>query len=129
MPDDASPEEWDAAVAVRAGVSVESVRQVRKDIEAADNELEDWLGDQIMRGPGRSRAGRDTERLGKPCPEALGEYHFCERMGFRILPRDLVPGHVEDQPADTFLFYANLLSRESEIKERLEHLQSLKGRR
>lgn len=79
-----------------------------------------------MRGPGRSRSGGDSERLGKPCPDALSEFQFCERFGFKILPRDLVPGQVDDQPYDTYLFYANLLGTESRIRERLEILQQRK---
>lgn len=113
-------EQADEAVAARAGVSVEAVRAAKAADLALRKEVEEWLGDQILRGPGRSRSGGDVERTGKPCPEVLGEFHFCERFNFRILPRDLVPGNVDDQPADTFLTFAHMLSLEAEIKERLE---------
>lgn len=110
----------DEAVAKAAGVPVEKVLAAKEADLALRKEVETWLTDQILRGPGRSRTGGDTPRLGKPCPEVLGEFHFCERFGFRILPRDLVPGNVDDQPADTFLLFAHMLSIEAETKERLE---------
>lgn len=113
-------DEADEAVAARCGVSVDRVRTAREADLALREEVKAWLVDQILRGPGRSRAGGDVPRLGTPCPGALAEFHFCERFGFRILPRDLTPGSIDDQPADTFLTFAHMLSIEAETKERLE---------
>lgn len=124
--DGADEEEAYRAVAAAAGASVAEVRSCRERAAALATELEAWLADQIMRGPGRARGGGSTDRLGKPCPMPLAEYYWCQRFGFQVMPRDLIEGHVDDQPADTYLLYANLLSKEAEMRERLEFLQQKK---
>jgi hypothetical protein len=79
-----------------------------------------------MRGPGRSRAGNDVERLGKPCPPELADYYMAKAFGFRILPPGLVPGSTEDQPAAIFAYYSNLLAEEASKTERLQYIQQMK---
>lgn len=108
-------------------MDVATVRAAREADQKLRVDIEAFLADQIMRGPGRARGGGSTERLGKPCPESLAEFYVAEKFGFRIMPRDLVPGAaIDDQPADTLLMYQNLLSIEAETRERLEFLQQRK---
>ena len=45
---------------------------------------------------------------------------MAKAFGFSVLPSGLVTGTVEDQPAATFLFYANLLAEEAKMSERLQ---------
>lgn len=71
--------------------------------------------DQILRGP-----GIQYDRIGKPIPDMLAEWYFCERLNFRILPAGLSAGSIDDQPMDRLLYWMHVAGTEAGERERLE---------
>lgn len=69
----------------------------------------------MLRGPGIQYA-----RIGKPIPDPLAEWYFCERLSFRVLPTGLMAGSIEDQPMDRLLYWMHIAGLEASERERLE---------
>lgn len=80
-----------------------------------------------MRGPGRSRTGRNIDRLGLPCPAEYADFLMAKEFGFQMMPADLTNGSTDDQPADTYLRMANILSEASRMTEELQLIQQRKN--
>lgn len=69
----------------------------------------------MLRGPG-SR----YNRVGRPIPDPLAEWYFCERLNFRVLPSGLKAGSIMEQPMDRFLYWMHIAGLEAGERERLE---------